>query len=132
MLDKKLSTGEILAIMGILALGGEATTEDLVNLLGTSEQFIRNIMVKLRKRNIVSSLGSADIKAGIIFGAPVPEVSLKPRQKIHVLNMGLDDIFKKYPEILAWLKVTLGVNTIEEFKRYLEKLKEKNVKRKAH
>jgi DNA-binding Lrp family transcriptional regulator len=124
MVQEKLSKGEILVILVLLARGGQATVSQIANILKASEQYVRNIITKLRRRGIIKSLGSSELRAGIIFGSPLfPEISIEPKQKVHILTMDLSQLLKKYPEILKWTGM-FKISSQKELEEYLKKLGE--------
>ncbi|MBS7251504.1 MAG: hypothetical protein KIH08_13090 [Candidatus Freyarchaeota archaeon] len=124
---EKLSDGEITVVLGLLALGDMATTEDLTKILKCSEQYVRNNIHKLRKKGIVTSLRPSQIAVGILLGSPISqEVPAKAKQKVHALNMDFDELIRNYPEILDYSKVIFKeVKTPEELKMQIEQTRKK-------
>jgi hypothetical protein len=140
----KLSKGEILTIIVLYLFGGKAMTSELAKVSNIPETYIRNIVLKLRRKNIITSLSSTDIRglsseilkstpkesgdgptAPLLGFAPLDIEPPKTKENIHILKVEFKELLDKYPEILEYAKTLFPVKTKEEFIKYLDDLKPK-------
>jgi predicted transcriptional regulator len=127
---ENLSKSEIQIILGLLIHGGNATTRELSETLNFPQKYVSNITASLAKKGVIISLRASEFQSGIVFGSPIfrgifLNKPIKPKEKIHILKMNVDEILAKFPEILEWTKLALGINTAEELKKHFEKLRER-------
>lgn len=129
-----LSKGEILVILGLLVFDGRATLKQLKKILGISERYIRNIIVNLKRKRVIDSLGVSEITGGIFLGSPYRNSSLlemfeNPREKIYVLTMDFSQLLENYPEILKWTENSLKINSPQDLLKHLEKVRKEVIER---
>ena len=139
-----MSKGEILTIIVLYLFGGKAMTSELAKVSNIPETYIRNIVLKLRRKNIITSLSSTDIRglsseilkstskesgegptAPLLGFAPLDIEPPKTKENIHILKVEFEELLDKYPEILEYAKTLFPVKTKEEFIKYLDELKPK-------
>lgn len=129
-----LSKGEILVILGLLVFDGRATLKQLKKILGISERYIRNIIVNLKRKRVIDSLGVSEITGGIFLGSPYRNSSLlemfeNPREKIYVLTMDFSQLLENYPEILKWTENSLKISSPQDLLKHLEKVRKEVIER---
>jgi hypothetical protein len=115
-------------------------TSELAKVSNIPETYIRNIVLKLRRKNIITSLSSTDIRglssaiitmkstgptAPLLGFAPLDIEPPKTKENIHILKVEFEELLDKYPEILEYAKTLFPVKTKEGFIKYLDELKPK-------
>ena len=119
--NSRMSPGEISVYVALYVLGGEATVREIVETTGMNEQYVRNILRKLRLRGYVEAgrvsglawlmLAKAEVNSG--------------KELIHKLTISFDEFVRKHrDEIIKWASpMTKDINEIvkiiEEKKRKL-------------
>ena len=118
---KKLTPAECAVVISIDILskvGKPTTPKEIADFLKEDIQTVRNILERLRKKDIViSSLGFG--LAGLARVSSSSQVS--GRERIHRLTSDIESILQQHPEILDWAKVGLGINDKNELIEYINK-----------
>jgi len=116
---KKLTPAECAVVISIdiLSKAGKPTTpKEIADFLKEDIQTVRNILERLRKKDIViSSLGFG--LAGLARLSSSSQVS--GRERIHRLTSNIESILQQHPEILDWAKVGLSINDKSELMEYI-------------
>jgi len=118
---KKLTPAECAVVISIdiLSKAGKPTTpKEIADYLKEDIQTVRNILERLRKKDIVISSLAFGL-AGLARVSSSSQVS--GRERIHRLTSDIESILQQHPEILDWAKVVLGINDKNELIEYINK-----------
>ncbi|QXJ32637.1 helix-turn-helix domain-containing protein [Saccharolobus shibatae] len=118
---KKLTPAECAVVISvdILSKAGKPTTpKEIADFLKEDIQTVRNILERLRKKDIVISSLAFGL-AGLARMGSSSQVS--GRERIHRLTSDIESILQQHPEILDWAKVGLGINGKNELIEYINK-----------
>lgn len=117
-----LRDSEVGLLVAMEVLGGQATTEEIAGFAGMNEDYVRNLIARLRSQGFIQS-----VSASVGFGFLGKRKGLTGREMINVLAEPFEDVLKENEEeFLRWAKVVLKADTKTAF---LEKVKDLKVKR---
>jgi DNA-binding CsgD family transcriptional regulator len=122
-----LRDSEVGLIVALEVMGGQATTEEIAAFAGMNQDYVRNLIARLRSEGIIES-----VSAAVGFGFLGNRKDLAGREKINVLGRPFDQIFEENEsEFLNWAKIVLKAPTKRELLNKISELRKERTKSKS-
>jgi len=118
---KRLTLAECAVVISIAILskaGTPTTPKEIADYLKEDVQTVRNILERLRNKGLVLS----SLAFGLGGFASISSSSqVRGRERIYRLVDDVKNILDKYPEILKWTKVNLGIEDEKKLMEFINK-----------
>lgn len=119
-----LRDSEIGLIVAMEVMGGNATTEEIASFASMNQDYVRNLVARLRSEGFVES-----VSAAVGFGFLGDRKDLAGREKINVLARPFEDILRENEDLfLRWGRVVLRVDGKDELLSKIGELRKQRKK----
>jgi len=120
-ISRRLSCGQIAVILALEIAGGSGTISDIIKLTNLKEGYVRNILLSLKKLNLVIPIRESGL-GFLLTGS----LALGERRVVYALTKDLREIVEEHPEIVEEVQhYEPSIKTPDDLIEYIENLKEK-------